>query len=125
VKRSPPPSMYVQMVIAMLKQERLPAPILEHEFHPTRKWRFDFCWPDHWLAVEMHGAVHRRGYHTRGVGFEQDREKMNEAVLRGWRVLEYSTGQIQRGNLLLDLKAYFTITTRGKTCARGEALRSA
>jgi hypothetical protein len=24
----------------------LPVPVLEHVFHPTRKWRFDLAWPD-------------------------------------------------------------------------------
>lgn len=34
----------------------LPDPIAQHRFHDVRKWRWDFAWPDHLLAVELDGA---------------------------------------------------------------------
>lgn len=30
--------------------------VREHRFHPTRKWRLDFCWPEQMLAVELEGG---------------------------------------------------------------------
>lgn len=69
--------------------------VQEHRFHPTRRWRFDFAWPELRLAVEVHGAVHTGGRHTRGAGFTRDREKMNEAQLAGWLVLEVAPSQVE------------------------------
>lgn len=92
------------IILAEIKQEKLPAPALEVRFHPIRKWRFDLGWPEKKVALEVHGGVWQQGRHTRGGGFEGDREKMNEAQLLGWKILEYSTGQIRDGLYILDLK---------------------
>jgi len=77
----------------MLRAKDLPCPTPEHEFHDSRKWRLDFAWVEHKVAVEEHGGVWTRGRHTRGQGFINDREKMNEAQLLGWVVLEVTTQQ--------------------------------
>lgn len=68
----------------------LPPAVREYVFAPPRKWRFDFAWPEQRVAVEIDGATWTQGRHTRGAGFERDCEKMNEAVLMGWRVLRFS-----------------------------------
>lgn len=65
----------------------LPAPIAEFRFHPVRKWRFDYAWPDHMVALEVEGGIWTRGRHTRGAGFAKDIEKYNAAAVLGWRVL--------------------------------------
>ncbi|KFA99467.1 hypothetical protein [Vibrio sp. ER1A] len=66
----------------------------EYLFHPSRKWRMDYAWPDSKLALEVHGGHHTKGRHTRGLGFANDREKMNEAQLLGWIVIEVTTDNI-------------------------------
>lgn len=76
-----------------------PDPVLEHRFAPPRRWRFDLSWPALLVAVEIHGGVYSGGHHTRGKGFEDDREKINEAICRGWKVIEVSTGQVKSGQL--------------------------
>jgi len=78
----------------------LPTPETEHYFARPRKWRFDFAWPDRSIAIEVDGAVYSGGRHTRGKGYENDMEKLNEAVLRGWRVLRFSTGMVNDGRAL-------------------------
>jgi very-short-patch-repair endonuclease len=75
---------------------KLPTPVLEHRFHPERKWRFDLAWPDRKLAVEVEGGVYANGRHNRGKGYENDAVKYNQAQLLGWRVLRYSTGQAKK-----------------------------
>lgn len=78
------------------------SPKIERE-HPVcshRDWRFDLAFPGQMVAVEVHGAVHTRGRHTRGAGFEGDRDKINTATLLGWRVLEFSTSQLFDGDNL-------------------------
>jgi len=66
----------------------LPNPETEYRFHPVRRWRLDLAWPRYKVGVECHGQIWRSGRHTRGGGFKNDREKMNEAALHGWLVLE-------------------------------------
>lgn len=83
-----------------LSQAGLPPPEREVRFLPARRWRFDLAWPDRKLAVEVHGGVYTNGRHTRGKGFTRDREKMNEALLLGWRVLEVTSEQVQSGQAL-------------------------
>ena len=33
----------------------------EYQFHPTRKWRLDFAWPELWLGIEIQGSTWARG----------------------------------------------------------------
>lgn len=74
----------------------LGGPPLEREFrfHPTRRWRFDFALPARKIAIELNGGVWNGGRHVRGRGYLRDREKINAAVVLGWRVFELGTGQI-------------------------------
>lgn len=91
-------------LLTRIRQHGWPEPEREVRFHPSRRWRLDLAWPGLSLAVEVHGGVYARGRHTRGKGFERDREKMNEAQLSGWIVLEFSTGQIKSDACLDQLK---------------------
>ncbi len=68
----------------------------EFRFHPTRKWRFDFAWPEHKVAMEIEGAVWVRGRHTRGSGFVKDMEKYNAAASLGWRVFRFTPQQVAK-----------------------------
>jgi very-short-patch-repair endonuclease len=78
----------------------LPKPVAEFRFHATRRWRFDWAWPDKSIAVEVDGATWTGGRHTRGAGVDKDCEKMAEALIAGWRVLRVSTGQVRSGQAL-------------------------
>lgn len=75
--------------------EHLPEPVREYRFHPTRRWRFDFAWPDAKVAVECEGGIWSRGRHVRGRGFESDCEKYNAATLLGWRVFRCTPGMLE------------------------------
>ena len=73
----------------------------EYRFHPTRRWRFDFAWPEILVAVEIEGVVWGgTGRHQRAKGYETDCEKYNEALLLGWRVLRVTQGQVRDGRAL-------------------------
>lgn len=69
-------------------------PIPEYKFHPTRKWRIDYAFPDVKLAVEIEGGVWTRGRHTRGAGFKGDMEKYNALTEAGWHLLRYEPKKI-------------------------------
>ena len=65
----------------------IPVPEAEYRFHPERKWRFDYAWPDKLVALEIEGGAWTQGRHFRGAGAKSDMEKYNEAAMMGWRVL--------------------------------------
>lgn len=69
-------------------------PEAEHKFHPTRKWKFDFAFVHHKIAVEIEGGVWTGGRHTRGSGFVKDMEKYNAATELGWRILRYTPSDL-------------------------------
>lgn len=71
-----------------------------HEYRHERNWRWDLCWVAEKLAIEVDGATWAGGRHTRGAGYENDCEKINEGVLRGWRVLRFTTAMVERGDAL-------------------------
>jgi hypothetical protein len=85
-----------------------------------RAWRFDVCWMEYRVAVELEGGVNSvpvkcprcqymvkwknkhngkrdmqvytaMGRHTRGEGFREDCAKYNAATSLGWRVLRYTS----------------------------------
>ena len=87
------------------RAEKLVAPDREHQFHPTRKWKFDFAWPPWKLAVEIEGLSRGKSRHTTFSGFREDCAKYNAAAILGWRVLRYSTEMVIRGDAINDVLA--------------------
>jgi len=75
------------IVIAFFRECGLPAPTFEYCFHPTRKWRFDLCWPLALIAIEVQGGIWIAGGHNRGAQMRKDWEKYNTAAALGWRIL--------------------------------------
>jgi very-short-patch-repair endonuclease len=72
-----------------------PAPDAEYRFHPVRKWRFDFAFPQHRIYVEVEGNAWRvagGGRHMQ----DSDLEKYNAAALMGWRGFRFSPGMLKR-----------------------------
>ncbi len=78
-----------KIVLAYFKDAGLPQPLLEHKFHPDRRWRFDFAWPfPPQVALEVDGGIWIHGGHNRGAQMKATWEKENEAVIAGWRILK-------------------------------------
>lgn len=71
-----------------------PEPVREHRFAAGRRFRFDFCWPDKMVAVELEGGIWTGGGHTRGAGYRENCEKYNLAAIQGWRVLRYTVNDL-------------------------------
>lgn len=87
-----------------LRQVNIDMPEAEYEFHPSRKWRFDFADPENKIAIECEGGVYTRGRHTRGSGFVGDMEKYNEAARLGWKVFRFWSGNIESGEAALYMR---------------------
>ncbi len=84
-----------------------PEPEAEYQFHPTRKWRFDYAWPEIKLALEEDGGIWRKGggAHSHPSNIERDIEKGNAAALLGWRILRYAPEDLALA--IIDLRGMF------------------
>ena len=91
------------------KAMNLPAPVPEYRFHPKRRWRVDFAFPDFRLAVEIEGGVFMVGgsRHSRGAGYRGDLEKYNNLSIMGWRVLRFLPEQVKSGLAVRMIGEYF------------------
>jgi hypothetical protein len=80
---------------------------------PPRRWRADFVirtlhctqpechtFLNDPLLVEVDGGSWTGGRHTTGTGFEHDCLKLNEAVIRGYRVLRVTPRMVEDGRAL-------------------------
>lgn len=88
---------YAELLVRQCQLVKLPTPVLELRFAPPRRWRFDLAFEAERLAVEVDGGIWKGGRHNRGQGYENDCVKFAEAVIRGWRVLRVTTGQVKSG----------------------------
>lgn len=88
---------HAEHLVWQCRMAKLPTPVVELRFAPPRRWRFDLAWEAERLAVEVDGSVYVGGRHTRGKGYENDCIKYAEAIIRGWRVLRVTTGQVKSG----------------------------
>jgi len=80
-----------------IRAHRLPEPLRQVRFATPRRWAFDFAWPEFMLACEVDGGTWSGGRHTRGAGYAADCEKMNEALILGWRVIRVTGAHIKSG----------------------------
>lgn len=71
----------------LCKAKGIQEPTPEFVFHPDRKWRWDYAWPEAKVALEVDGGVWNGGKHGRGSGISKDHEKRNAAAVLGWRLL--------------------------------------
>jgi very-short-patch-repair endonuclease len=90
-------SMAVERFPLLCELAGLPAPGDEFRFDEVRRWRFDYAWVEHKIAVEIEGGTFRQGRHNRPVGYAKDCEKYNEAQYQGWRVFRFTSEQVLNG----------------------------
>lgn len=101
----PKPSKLEQIIALRLRSINMEFEA-EYKFHPTRRWRFDFALVGDKIAIEAEGGIWIGGRHNRGSGFVKDVEKYNAAVRLGWKVLRYTTENIDR--LIPELREIMT-----------------
>jgi len=78
---------------------------LEQEFHPARKWRFDWQIPKLMIGIEYNGIMSDKSRHTTVVGYTGDMEKINAAQSLGWTVLQYTP--LNYKSLISDVEKIF------------------
>lgn len=94
-------------LLGLCRAAGLPAPLTEHLFSPTRKFRADYCWPTYRLILEIDGGVWQRGGggHSHPLGILKDMARDNHAAILGYRVLRYTPEQLPQA--IDDLQAIF------------------
>ena len=80
-----------------VKATGLPEPEREAAVIPGRKFRFDFCFTEQRLLIEVNGGTYTKGAHSTGRGIARDYEKCNLATLAGWRVLSFDGKSVKSG----------------------------
>jgi very-short-patch-repair endonuclease len=90
------------LYVKFCKAAGIPAPTPEYVFAKSigRKWRFDYCWVDQKVALEVDGGIWTHGRHTRGAGWLKDAEKLNTAAAMGWRLLRCTPDQLASQEML-------------------------
>jgi hypothetical protein len=78
--------------------------VKEFQFHPERKWRFDYAIPAHKIALEVEGGVWTGGRHTRSKGFLGDMEKYNAGTLAGWRIFRVTPDELYKSKTINLIK---------------------
>jgi hypothetical protein len=77
----------VAITMAWLQSYGIPLPEREWCALTPRKFRFDFAWPSHKLALEVDGGVFTHQAHGSIGGILRTMEKDNVAAALGWRVM--------------------------------------
>ena len=94
---------------ALCRAVGLPEPVPEHRFHPVRRWRIDWAWPDQRIGLEVDGGTWIAGRHTRGAGWAKDTEKLNAAAMLGWRMFRCTPQALASGHILSILVEAFAV----------------
>lgn len=97
---------------ALLKLHKIDGYVREHRFC-ERRWRFDFCWRELLVAVEIEGGIHSRGRHVRPEGFRKDAAKYRRAAILGWLVLRVTAADIRSGDAIADLQKALEVRRQG------------
>ena len=75
--------------------------VAQHQFHPKRKWRFDFAHVQTRTAIEIQGWG--RG-HNSYKGMHNDYMKHNEAVRHGWVILYFMSFDLSPRRITKTIK---------------------
>jgi hypothetical protein len=62
----------------------------EYQFHPARKYRFDWAISALMIAIEFEGIISKKSRHTTVTGYSKDTDKYREASKAGWILLRYT-----------------------------------
>jgi hypothetical protein len=89
----------LEMILAnRLQHAGLPMGVTQYRFVPGRQFRWDRCWPERMIAVEVQGGTWvPGGAHSRGSGIARDCLKFSLCAALGWRVLPLTKQMIESG----------------------------
>lgn len=110
----------------LVKQQTGYDVVMEYEFHPVRKWRFDYCIIELMIAIEQEGGVfgYRRkdgtrsekGAHSSVVGMMNDMEKYNAANEMGFSLIRRTPDALVTHDTIQLLKSLISLKIKSLTC---------
>ena len=71
--------------------------VREFQAIPGRKFRFDFCFREARLLVEINGGTYTKAAHSTGGGIARDYEKIRLAQDCGWKVYPFDGRAVKSG----------------------------
>jgi hypothetical protein len=80
-----------------LEHAGLPPGIGQYRFVPGRQYRWDRCWPEQMVAVEVQGGTWSQNGHARPSMIQRDCLKLSIGAALGWRVLPITRDMIENG----------------------------
>lgn len=89
-----PDSLLEPRMARLLRAAQLPPGRFQYEVHHRRRLvaRVDFGFPDRLVAVEVDGF----GPHSSRAAFQRDRDRQNDLVALGWRVVRFTWHDVVR-----------------------------
>jgi very-short-patch-repair endonuclease len=90
--------------------------VREYQAIPGRKFRFDFCFREARLLIEINGGTYSKGAHSTGTGIARDYEKNNLAQIGGWRVLSFDTKMVKSGEAVDFTEQIINHLKQEQTC---------
>ena len=88
---------------AWIKRNPNCVPERQYKFHPTRKYRADFAFPQYKVLVEIQGGSYTRGAHHTPKGYSQNCLRQIEATILGWRMIYFDTILMKNPNRCVEL----------------------
>lgn len=95
-----------ELFYKLLHHNLIPTPVAEYKFakEMKRQFRFDYCYPEKKIAIEIEGGVWINGRHNRPSGFIKDMEKYNIACLLGYRILRFTIQDLKKISTYVTIK---------------------
>ena len=93
-----------------IKAAGLPEPVRQYLYAPPRRFRADFAWllpPPMSTLVEVQGGVFSRQAHGSITGVLKDIERLNAAMLAGWRLFRVTPQMVKSGEALQLIERAF------------------
>jgi hypothetical protein len=96
-------------LLGQIKALELPCPIRDFVFHPVRRWKMDLAWVSLKVSCEVDGnewaqTNGTKGRHGGAKGMQSDCEKLNEALLLGWKPFRFVGSQVRSGYAITILE---------------------
>lgn len=94
---------YKLKLLQQIEEAGLPLPDKrEFQFMFSRNWKFDYLYTKQMVAIEYHGGIAaaakgKKSGHINIKGFDRDHHKLNEATIRGYRVIVVNAKMVREG----------------------------
>ncbi len=86
------------------KHPDLPVPERDYQFAPPRRWKIDFALPCIKVGVELNGGG-GRSRHASVTGHKNDCDKLNMAVMTGWKILQFNVIHLKKMDEVVEFAA--------------------